>query len=380
MGFVRQEKGQSITLTVNTGNLLELPNNNQSSVVASNKVSSVSPAVKAGLPIFSYCIASIVMTVTNKYVVSGDFNMVFLLLTVQSIVTILFLQAFKFLNLIKYREYNHEEAKKWYPIVVFLVAMIYTGSKALQYLPIPVYTIFKNLTIILIAYGEVLWFGGSVSSLMMLSFALMTLSSVIAGWNDVFNALDSVLNVTLAETKIIVGYFWMAVNCLSSAAFVLYMRKRIKLTNFKDFDTVYYNNLLSIPLLLLPSLLLENWSIENLEFNFPPEERQARIWAMIFSGVSAFGMSYASAWCVRTTSSTTYSMVGSLNKLPIAISGIVFFGDKATFGNVTAIFMGFVAGIVYSYAKAFPKSAITVTSASSQSYMDASKDNEKLPS
>ncbi|PHZ16759.1 GDP-mannose transporter [Rhizopus microsporus ATCC 52813] len=380
MGFVRQEKGQSITLTVNTGNLLELSNNNQSSVVASSKVSSVSPAVKAGLPIFSYCIASIVMTVANKYVVSGDFNMVFLLLTVQSIVTILFLQVFKFLNLIKYREYSHEEAKKWYPIVIFLVAMIYTGSKALQYLPIPVYTIFKNLTIILIAYGEVLWFGGSVSSLMMLSFALMTLSSVIAGWNDVFNALDSVLNVTLAEAKIIVGYFWMAVNCLSSAAFVLYMRKRIKLTNFKDFDTVYYNNLLSIPLLLLPSLLLENWSIENLEFNFPPEERQARIWAMIFSGVSAFGMSYASAWCVRTTSSTTYSMVGSLNKLPIAISGIVFFGDKATFGNVTAIFMGFVAGIVYSYAKAFPKSAITVTSASSQSYMDASKDNEKLPS
>jgi GDP-mannose transporter len=61
---------------------------------------------------------------------------------------------------------------------------------------------------------------------------------------------------------------------------------------------------------------------------------------MIFSGVSAFGMSYASAWCVRTTSSTTYSMVGSLNKLPIAISGIVFFGDVATFSNVSAILIG----------------------------------------
>jgi GDP-mannose transporter len=60
------------------------------------------------------------------------------------------------------------------------------------------------------------------------------------------------------------GYFWMAVNCISSASFVLYMRKRIKLTNFKDFDTVYYNNLLSIPLLLIPSLLLEDWSVENL--------------------------------------------------------------------------------------------------------------------
>ena len=65
----------------------------------------------------------------------------------------------------------------------------------------------------------------------------------------------------------LLGYFWMIFNCVSSAAFVLYMRKRIKLTNFKDFDTVYYNNLLSIPLLLVPSLLLEDWSATNFQIN-----------------------------------------------------------------------------------------------------------------
>lgn len=59
------------------------------------------------------------------------------------------------------------------PIAASLVAMIYTGSKALQFLRIPIYTIFKNLTIILIAYGEVLWFGGSVTRLMLVSFGLM---------------------------------------------------------------------------------------------------------------------------------------------------------------------------------------------------------------
>ncbi|KAG2191202.1 hypothetical protein INT46_007264 [Mucor plumbeus] len=376
-------KYQQISLAVNT---LELPLPT-SSVVASKKVS-MPPFVTTGLPIFTYCVASIVMTVTNKYVVSGDFNMVFFLLTIQSLVTVLFLQAFKFLNLIKYREFDVETAKKWYPIVIFLVAMIYTGSKALQYLPIPVYTIFKNLTIILIAYGEVLWFGGSVTSMMMMSFGLMTLSSIIAGWNDVSSALQSMFEVTAVITAVdginMLGYFWMAINCLSSASFVLYMRKRIKLTNFKDFDTVYYNNLLSIPLLIIPSLLLEDWSSKNLLMNFPPEQRQARIWAMIFSGVSAFGMSYASAWCVRTTSSTTYSMVGSLNKLPIAISGIVFFGDVATFSNVSAILLGFIAGMVYSYAKAFPSkkskdaSNFTISSASSQSYSDAANVIEKI--
>lgn len=59
------------------------------------------------------------------------------------------------------------------PIAASLVAMIYTGSKALQFLRIPIYTIFKNLTIILIAYGEVLWFGGNVTHLMLVSFGLM---------------------------------------------------------------------------------------------------------------------------------------------------------------------------------------------------------------
>ncbi|KAG0193718.1 GDP-mannose transporter into the lumen of the Golgi [Apophysomyces sp. BC1034] len=312
------------------------------------------------------------MTVTNKFVVStGDFNMVFMLLTAQarrkecgfdepdlssqSVISVVFLQAFKFLNLIKFRDFSVPEAKKWFPIIIFLVAMIYSGSKALQFLSIPVYTIFKNLTIILIAYGEVLWFGGNVTMLMILSFFLMTLSSVIAGWFDVSNAISIMFEVYHLKsiTSTLTGYFWMNINCLSSAAFVLYMRKRIKLTNFGDFDTVYYNNLLSIPLLAIPSLLLEDWSGDNLALNFPPDQSVARIWAIIFSGASAFAMSYSSAWCVRTTSSTTYSMVGSLNKLPIAVSGIVFFGDPATWGNISAILIGFVAGVVYSYAKAF---------------------------
>lgn len=93
---------------------------------------------------------------------------------------------------------------------------------------------------------------------------------MIAGWTDVAQALRSLLDVTVVLGDggvMMLGYFWMAVNCVSSASFVLYMRKRIKLTNFKDFDTVYYNNLLSIPLLLIPSLLLEDWSSENLIAN-----------------------------------------------------------------------------------------------------------------
>lgn len=44
-------------------------------------------------------------------------------------------------------------------------------------------------------------------------------------------------------------------------------------------------------------------------------------------------------------------MVGALNKLPVAASGILFFGEPATTGNVSGIFLGLIAGLLYSYSK-----------------------------
>jgi GDP-mannose transporter len=39
------------------------------------------------------------------------------------------------------------------------------------------------------------------------------------------------------------------------------------------------------------------------------------------------------------------------NRLPVAASGILFFGDPANLGNVSAIAVGGVAGVVYAIAK-----------------------------
>lgn len=242
-----------------------------------------------------------------------------------------------------------------FPISLLLIGMIYTSTKALQFLSIPVYTIFKNLTIILIAYGEVLWFGGSVTSMALFSFGLMVLSSVIAAWADIQAALAGYGSDTTDTSDKIstlnAGYVWMMFNCFCTATYVLGMRKRIKITNFKDFDTMYYNNLLSIPILLVCSLVLESWTSENINLNFPIEHRNFIFFTIFVSGLSSVFISYTSAWCVRVTSSTTYSMVGALNKLPIAISGLVFFDAPVTLPSVSAIGVGFVSGMVYAMAK-----------------------------
>lgn len=323
------------------------------------------------IPILSYCCASITMTVTNKFVVSGtSFNMTFLLITIQALVCVICVIVCKKLRIITFRDFDRQDAIRWAPISFLLVLMLYSGAKSIQYLKVSVYTIFKNLGIIMIAYGEVLWFGSSITPLTLVSFGLMVLSSVIAAWNDISQVLSdyyphisqsSSSSVTippadamaLAQTvgSLNAGYFWMLFNCVMNAAYVLTMRKRIKSLGFKDWDTMFYNNLLSIPVMIVFSFSVEDWSSTNLSLNFPEQTRTTLISAMIFSGAAAVFISYSTAWCLRATSSTTYSMAGALNKLPLAASGMIFFGEAVTVGSVGSIGAGFVAGLVYSVAK-----------------------------
>ena len=179
------------------------------------------------------------------------------------------------------------------------------------------------------------------------------------------------------------GYLWMALNCICSATYVLLMRKRIKVTGFKDWDTMFYNNFLSIPVLLIMSFLVEDWSSTNLHKNFPDDRQAKLVSAIVFSGACAILISYTTAWCIRATSSTTYSMVGALNKLPVALSGMVFFHDPpVTFSSVSAITVGFFAGLVYAFGKnkqAEQAKLAGNSAANGSSALAGSKNDSSLP-
>ena len=236
-----------------------------------------------GLSIMSYCLSSISMTVVNKYVVSGTFwNLNFFYLAVQvslkclhsslvdvtdPVLTVGYRLHSSHYGMQTNRPYQGPGAFRsrqseevyvkpvfslrciysllsGFPISLLLVGMIYTSTKALQFLSVPVYTIFKNLTIIVIAYGEVLWFGGSVTPMALLSFGLMVLSSIVAAWADIQSAIAGdfgFADSSAAMSTLNAGYAWMGLNVFCSASYVLGMRKVIKKMNFKDWDSKLCN-------------------------------------------------------------------------------------------------------------------------------------------
>lgn len=70
-------------------------------------------------------------------------------------------------------------------------------------------------------------------------------SSIVGGYNDLsFNW---------------VGYAWMMINCFSSAMFGIGMRIVIRKVQFEDFDSVFFNNAIAIPIIFLLSVVMEDW-------------------------------------------------------------------------------------------------------------------------
>jgi len=131
----------------------------------------------------------------------------FLLLCIQSTVCCVCVSFVKKLGIISFRDFDVQDAKHWFPISFLLVSVIYTGSKSLvsslAYLgpstPLSGRTAipqhprlhdiqephdytdcmlrFNPVVIPYLrlrqAYGEVIWFGGRVTGLTLVSFFFM---------------------------------------------------------------------------------------------------------------------------------------------------------------------------------------------------------------
>jgi len=89
---------------------------------------------------------------------------------------------------------------------------------------------------------------------------------------------------------------------------------------------------------------------------FGPETTSA-LWmrlVMVILSSSLLGLSvgYTSAWCIRVASSTTFSMVGSLNKVPGSLVGMLFWKDERdiTLLQGLGIVVASISGVIYSYA------------------------------
>jgi len=285
-----------------------------------------------------YTLCSLLMTFSNKILLSAapigyDFRYPSVLLLYQSAFSTFFVYSLKLMGLISVEPMKWSVAKKWLPVNVLFVCMLLSGTYALRFLSVPMVTIFKNFTTMIITLGDFFYFGQSLSGGIITSLVLMLVGSVVAALNDLEFRMD--------------GYVWMVINCTISACYVLYMKIAMKGTKLSEFGSVFYNNVLSIPLVLM---LVLGDGVEGIH-DYPHWNNPGFIVVAVFSGFSSVCISFASFWTVKATSPTTYSVVGSLNKIPLTIIGVIVFNTPLSLLGGVSIVIGLSGGVVYSLFK-----------------------------
>ena len=110
----------------------------------------------------------------------------------------------------------------------------------------------------------------------------------------------------------------MIANCLCTAGYVLCMKHATKTIRITKFGMVFYNNLLSMPILLAGAILKGEFTVlqESDELHTVPY-----LTLNVYAGLIGFLLNLATLWCVSNNTATTYAVVGALNKVPLAVIG-----------------------------------------------------------
>lgn len=171
--------------------------------------------------------------------------------------------------------------------------------------------------------------------LVQLSFAIMLIGACLASTHDV--------------TMSFWGFFWMVINCLSTAGYVLYMKFATNTVKLSKFGMVFYNNVLCTAILIPVALVKDE--VRALIATPALLTNYGYVAANIFAGFVGFFLNFSSLHCVSVTGPTTYAILGSLNKVPVSILGYFLFDSAISAQEWFFIGVSMVGGFLYSYAK-----------------------------
>lgn len=290
----------------------------------------------------AYCISSCSMILLNKVVLSSyNFSAGISLMFYQNLISCLVVAILGLCRAVSVEKLTWKLIRVWIPVNIIFVGMLVSGMYSLKYINIAMVTILKNMTNILTAIGEYYVFRKRQNQKVWAAMFMMIISAVSGSITDL--SFDAT------------GYTWQILNCILTAGYSLTLRRVMdkakqttKSGSLNEVSMVLLNNLLSLPFAIFLIIVLDEWEyVINVDIVKLP-----MFWVVATaSGLLGLAISFTSMWFLHQTGPTTYSLVGSLNKIPISIAGIVLFKVPLSIPNTFSILFGLFAGIFFARAK-----------------------------
>ncbi len=191
-----------------------------------------------------YLASSSLMTVLNSHA-KKHFNFPFSLLCLQNGTTVVFIILAGLLGLAKVEKLQFDFAKKWIPVSVAFVVMIWTSLEAGNLVGLPATTALRNATTLFVVLSDYFILKSRISGQCMFWLVFMFLS-MIWFYQGAVGAVETDSSSTSSASNFFRGILFLSMNVVATVVNHIYAKSVMNNTAVDGFTIALYNNLLSL--------------------------------------------------------------------------------------------------------------------------------------
>lgn len=330
----------------------------------------------------SYATCSVLLTLFNKAVFSASsFDFPWFSLAWQNAATAALISLASTLGATSSKvQWDAELMRRMAVPNFFFVMFLFTNSRALRYLTLPVQVVLKSLAPVGITVFEALWHRDAVPRGVWMSLLMCIVGNVVAALGR------GGLSFSVR------GYVWALLNLFANVMYLATLRTHVP-ARFTSLGKTFASGVLSlawmVPLAALNGELFGRWvprdtastatiavaqqlqergaagggaAASNAALTRDMVFRASALTALraepfgfrlsfLLSGVLGTMISAASFWCVTATSGSTYSVIGTLNKVPVVVLGYFMFREPTTVYTWIGVAVSIIAGYLFTESK-----------------------------
>ena len=286
-----------------------------------------------------YCLSGTLLTVVNKFIIKV-FPYTNLLLVVQNSLSVILLILFSHISPGKSEllsSFNLTLIRLWTPLVLLFVMMLTSSLSALIYVSVPTVIVMRNLTSLFVAILEYTLLGKSIDTKAVGSLIGMILGAIIYAKHDL--------------TFSIQGYIWLGVNIIATSMYQIYIKKIIDLPCLENVGSIgmsYYNNIISLPLLLIVAWIAGEFEIFSSLFDlrYPLETKTMVL--ILLSGSLGFVLSISALTLNKLISATSIMVANNANKFSVIVLSEILVQSTLDMAATIGAALVLVFGWLYS--------------------------------
>jgi solute carrier family 35 len=227
-------------------------------------------------------------------------------------------------------------ARVVYPLTICWWTYVVSGLIALRYLNVPMFSTLRKFTALLVLIGERLMLNRRAPAPVWAAISVMVSGGLIAGFTDL--------------TMSVPGYIFAAVCCVSTALYLILIVRVGAASKLDTFGLLYYNNVLSVPLMLVYLVLFTNEMSGVVQY---PRIADPTFWTfLLVSAAQATILNIAIFLCTKVNSPLATTITGQVKDIITISVGLFLFGDvKISAPNLVGLFLALVGSFLYSFVK-----------------------------